>query len=331
MIEQRIELQQLDGHHAGPVAGIDIGGTKIATLIVDADGAVLGRATHASSVGDQGGAVPAIVACLDEALADAGLRREDLLAIGVGVPGRVDPERGHVTLAVNLGWTDFALRDALQLLVGRPVVIENDVRAAAIGLHERGVLNGTADLAYLAVGTGIAAGVVLDGRLHRGARGLAGEIGHAVIDADGPRCVCGQQGCLEAFASGPSIARRANHASAKAVYEAAAAGDEAACELIDDVGRRLAWAIHTLVMTYDVQRVVVGGGVSHAGSTFEAPLRRELERLRGASVMAGELLPADIVDVLPPDSEAGAWGAVAVARTAHPGGAPRGSEVVSHA
>jgi predicted NBD/HSP70 family sugar kinase len=259
---------RLDGHLPGPVAGIDIGGTKIATLIVDADGAVLGRATHASSVGDQGGAVPAIAACLDEALTDAGLARADLVAVGVGVPGRVDPARGHVTLAVNLGWTDFALRDALQLELGRPVVIENDVRAAAIGLHERHVIGDAQDLAYLAVGTGIAAGVVLDGRLHRGARGLAGEIGHAIVELDGPRCVCGQCGCLEAFASGPSIARRAEASSAKDVYDAAAAGDPAAIDLVDDVGRRLAWAVHTLVMTYDVQRVVVGGGVSLAVRYF---------------------------------------------------------------
>ena len=319
-------IPEHDGHLPGPVAGIDIGGTKIATLIVDADGAVLGRATHASSVGDQGGAVPAIAACLDEALAAAGLGRSDLVAVGVGVPGRVDPDKGLVTLAVNLGWTDFALRDALELELGRPVVIENDVRAAAIGLHERGVVGAASDLAYLAVGTGIAAGVILDGRLHRGARGLAGEIGHAIVELDGPRCVCGQGGCLEAFASGPSIARRADAASAKAVYDAAASGDPVAIALVDDVGRRLAWAIHTLVMTYDVQRVVVGGGVSHAGPSFEVPLRRELERLRDASDLAGELLPADIVDVLPPEAEAGAWGAVAVARASR-----QGSEVVSHA
>jgi glucokinase len=313
---------------SGTVAGIDIGGTKIATLIVDADGRVLGRATHASTVADQASAPSAIAACLDAALASAGLGRDDLAAIGVGVPGRVDPERGHVTLAVNLGWTDFALRDALQLELGRPVVIENDARAAAVGLHERGVVGPTDDLAYLAVGTGIAAGVILDGRLHRGARGLAGEIGHAIADASGPRCACGQWGCLEAFASGPSIARRAGAPSAKEVYESAAAGEPGAADLVDDVARRLAWAIHTLVMAYDVQRVVVGGGVSHAGAPFEQPLRRELERLRAASDFAAELLPADVVDVLPPEAEPGAWGAVAVART-H--GAIEGSEVVSHA
>ncbi len=320
----------------GHVAGIDIGGTKIATLIVAADGTVLGRATHTSTVADRSHAAAAIAATLDDALASAGLERTELEAIGVGVPGRVDPERGHVTLAVNLGWTDFALRDALEAEIGRPVIIENDARAAAIGLHARGVARGpagaTEDLAYLAVGTGIAAGVILDGRLHRGARGLAGEIGHAIADATGPRCACGQYGCLEAFASGPSIARRAGMATAQDVYQAAQAGDLVASELVDDVGRRLAWAIHTLVMAYDVERIVVGGGVSHAGAAFERPLRRELERLRAASDLAGELLPADIAHVLPPEAEPGAWGAVAVARAALAASVTaEGSEVVSHA
>ena len=334
----------LDGHAPGPVAGIDIGGTKIALLIVDASGAVLGRATHTSSVGDQDGAASAIAAVLDDALARASLSRHDLRAIGVGVPGRVDPLAGRVTLAVNLGWTDFALRAALEGTLGRPVVIENDARAAAIGLHRRRAHastepQGVHDLAYLAVGTGIAAGLILDDRLHRGARGLAGEIGHVIVEPAGPRCACGQRGCLEAFASGPSVARRAREAgidveSAKDVYTAAATGDARAQDLVDDVGRRLAWAIHLLVLTYDVERVVVGGGVSHAGEPFERPLRRELERLRAASPQAGELLPADIVEVLAPEAEAGAWGAVAVAspdRTSAPAAErTRGSEVVRH-
>ncbi len=326
----------------GPVAGIDIGGTKIAVLVVDADGAVLGRATRSSSAGDQDGAAEAIVACLDEALVAASLTREDLRAVGVGVPGRVDPKAGTVTLAVNLGWSDFALKDALEARLGRPVVIENDARAAAIGLYERGVLGELDDLAYLAVGTGIAAGVVLDGSLHRGARGLAGEIGHAIADRDGPTCTCGQQGCLEAFASGPAIARRAAAHSAEAVYDAAAAGDPTAQDLIDDVGRRLAWAVHLLVMTYDVERVVIGGGVSHAGPAFADPIHRELARLRAASPMAGALLPTDIVAILPSEAEAGAWGAVAIARSAgttearHPGRVQTrplvaGEEVVPHA
>ena len=327
---------------SGIVAGIDIGGTKIAVLIVNAAGTVLGRAIHAASVGDQAGAPAAIAAALDEAIAAAGVARHDLDAIGVGVPGRVDPVAGHVTLAVNLGWTDFDLRGALENELGRPVIIENDARAAALGLHRRRAVqagpngpNGS-DLAYLAVGTGIAAGVVLDGTLHRGTRGLAGEIGHAIVDPVGPVCACGQTGCLEAFASGPSIARRAAAAgmeagSAKDVYAAAVGGDTTACELVDDVGRRLAWAIHLLVMTYDVDRVVVGGGVSHAGDAFAEPIHRELERLRAVSSQAGELLPADIVEVLPPEAEPGAWGAVAVANAVRDPDRPRGTEVVGHA
>ena len=321
-----------DAHRHGAVAGIDIGGTKIAVLIVDAQGVVLGRATRSSSAGDQDGAAEAIVGCLDETLASAHLTHDDLRAVGVGVPGRVDPLAGTVTLAVNLGWHDFPLRDALEARIGRPVAVENDARAAALGLYRRGLLGGLDDIAYLAVGTGIAAGVVLDGVLHRGARGLAGEIGHAIAERGGPVCTCGQLGCLEAFASGPAIARRAAAASPVEVYRAAAAGDMEAVALVDDVGRRLAWAVHLLVMTYDVARVVIGGGVSHAGNAFAAPIHRELARMRAASPQAGDLLPADIVEILPPDAEAGAWGAVAVARAAQDvKERARGEEVVRHA
>lgn len=326
------------------LVGVDVGGTKIAVLITTPDGAILGRATRASSAGDQDGAAEAIATTVEAALANAGASVDDVAVIGVGVPGRVDPLTGKVTIAVNLGWTDLALRDALEARLGRPCVIENDARAAAVGLHRRGVLGRADDIAYLAVGTGIAAGVILDGRLHRGARGLAGEIGHAIADAAGPVCACGQRGCLEALVSGPSIARRAADAlkadalaaatglghgrasslatippdrlSAVDVYEAATAGDPLATDLVEDVGRQLAWAIHLLVMAYDVDRVVLGGGVSHAGETFMAPIRRELDRLRGASAIAGELLPRGVVEPLPVGADAGVLGAVAIAQQA---------------
>ncbi len=324
------------------VVGVDVGGTKIAVLVTSPDGAVLGRATNASSVADQDGAADAIAAVIDLALEGAGARLTDVAIVGIGVPGRVDPTTGNVTLAVNLGWNDLALRDALERRLGRPCVIENDARAAAVGLHRRRVLGSADDIAYLAVGTGIAAGLILDGRLHRGARGLAGEIGHAILDPNGPVCACGQRGCLEAFVSGPAIARRAAEAiaqgratslagtadaaatalTARDVYEAAAAGDALACELVEDVGRKLAWAIHLLVMAYDVDRVVVGGGVSHAGEPFMDPIRRELERLRTASPTAGELLPAGVLETLPVGADAGAWGAVAIAQQALYGASP---------
>ena len=309
------------------LVGVDIGGTKIAVLITSPDGTVLGRATHASSVADQDGAAEAIVACIDVALADASRTLDQVRVVGIGVPGRVDPVKGHVTLAVNLGWNDLALRDLLEARLGKPCVIENDARAAAVGLHHRRVLGTTDDIAYLAVGTGIAAGVILDGRLHRGARGLAGEIGHVVVDPMGPECACGLRGCLETYVSGPAIARRATEAiaagrasslsasglTAQDVYRAATDGDALACELVEDVGRRLAWAIHLLVMAYDVDRVVLGGGVSHAGATFVGPIHMELDRLRASSALAREQLAPGIVELLPAGADAGAWGAVTIA------------------
>jgi glucokinase len=316
------------------IVGVDVGGTKIAVLITTPDGAILGHSTRASSAGAQDGAAEAIARTVEEALTEANVSVEDVAVIGVGVPGRVDPETGRVTIAVNLGWTDLALRDALEARLGRPCVIENDARAAALGLHRRGVAGGADDIAYLAVGTGIAAGVILGGRLHRGARGLAGEIGHAIADDGGPACTCGQRGCLEALVSGPSIARRAEEALARPhepsaldrvergaltaieVYEAANAGDPVAKRIVEDVGRRLAWAIHLLVMTYDVDRIVLGGGVSHAGDTFMAPIQRELDRLRAASPVAGELLPRNVVEPLPVGADAGVLGAVAIAQQA---------------
>jgi glucokinase len=336
------------------LVGVDVGGTKIAVLVTTLDGTVLGRAT-ASSAGDQDRAAEAIGATVETALTDAGAKLQDVAVIGVGVPGRVDTQTGRVTIAVNLGWTDLPLRDALEARLGRPCVIENDARAAAVGLHHRGILGAADDIAYLAVGTGIAAGVILDGRLHRGSRGLAGEIGHAIADPGGPVCTCGQRGCLEALVSGPSIARRAVEALAAGgtgtpsslaaipperltavdVYEAATAGDPLACALAEDVGRRLAWAVHLLVLAYDVDRVVLGGGVSHAGDTFMDPIRRELDRLRAASPVAGELLPPDVVEPLPVGADAGVLGAIAIAqqalssdgRTGHPIHAPTREEV----
>lgn len=320
---------------SGPlVVGVDVGGTKIAVLIATPDGAILGQSVRASSVGAQDDAAEAIASTIEAALAEAGASVDDVAIIGVGVPGRVDPVAGHVSIAVNLGWTDLDLRAALEARLGRPCVIENDARAAALGLHHRRVAGGADDIAYLAVGTGIAAGVILGGRLHRGSRGLAGEIGHAIADAAGPVCTCGQRGCLEALVSGPSIARRATRAlangnrsshlaaipadrlTARDVYEAADAGDPLAVQIVEDVGRRLAWAIHLLVMTYDVERVVLGGGVSHAGDTFMAPIQRELDRLRAASPIAGELLPRNVVEPLPVGADAGVLGAVAIAQQA---------------
>jgi glucokinase len=296
------------------LAGVDVGGSKIAVLVTDGNLAVCARQAVETGVGGPDEAIDRIEAVLDATLATAGLDRAGLVAVGVGVPGRVDPEAGSVTLAVNLGWHDLPLGPLLAERFGLPIRIENDVRAAAAGLHERRVLGDGGDLAYLSIGTGISA-----------------EIGHVVIDADGPACPCGLRGCFEAIASGPAVARRAEAAldggaasslaasrpvTAVDVYRAAAAGDPLALELAESTGRHIARAVHELVMAYDVRRVVLGGGVTNAGEVFLAPILRGLDGLRNASELAREVLPPDIVHLLPAGSDAGAWGAVVLARSA---------------
>ena len=340
------EALSIDGRDRPLLVGVDVGGSKIAVLVVDREERVLGRQVAQTHAVDPDRAPDEIVTVVNDALLAAGARTDDVAAIGVGVPGRVDPATGTVTLAVNLGWSDLALGPRLEARLGRPCVVENDVRAAALGLHRRNVLGHIDDLAYLAIGTGVSAGVILDGSLHRGARGLAGEIGHVIVDPDGALCACGQNGCLETLVSGSAIARLAREAieggrptslaalsapSAVDVYLAAADGDPLATEIAEAVGRRLAWAVHLLVMTYDVERVVLGGGVSHAGETFVRPIRRELERMRASSALAREQLTDGIEELLPPGADAGAWGAVTIAAARHAGiGAGQGWEEVGH-
>lgn len=318
------------------VVGVDIGGTKTAILVAevsdDRSGTVRARTVAPTAVGAPDRAADAIAALVEAALAEASATMRDVAALGVGVPGRVDPARGQVTLAVNLDWHDLPLGPRLEDRLGIRTVLENDVRAAALGLHRRRVFGRTESLALLAVGTGIAAGVVLDGRLHRGASGLAGEIGHAIVEPDGPRCACGNRGCLEAVAAGPALVARTKAgwaargdgrepdpreqglAGAGDVFAAQAAGDAVASEVIESAGRATAWGIQLLALAYDVERIVLGGGVSHVGEPFMAPIRRQLDHYRSVSALSAEVLSPERMQLLPADSDAGAWGAVTIAR-----------------
>jgi glucokinase len=316
---------------ANLVVGVDIGGTKTAILVTQPDGTVLARSIAPTAVGASDRAPDSIAALVEAALGNAGAHAGDVQALGVGVPGRVDRENGHVTLAVNLDWHDLPLGPRLEARLGIPTIVENDVRAAALGLHRRRLFGQVESLALLAIGTGISAGVVLDGQLHRGALGLAGEVGHVIIDPNGPRCACGNTGCFEAVSAGPAIVKRTLEGWAarrngqgvpadppltgsEAVFAAAEAGDVVARDVIDSAGRADAWGIHLLALAYDVERIVVGGGVSHAGEPFMAPILRELDRYRAASPLAAEILLPDLVQLLPPGADAGAWGAVTIAR-----------------
>jgi len=288
--------------------GLDIGGTKTAALVVGEDGQPLGETMRPTDVSRPDRLVAGIVGAVDEALVAAGATHAELVAAGVGVPGQIDPATGTVRLAVNLNLREpYPLRDALQAALGVPVTLENDVRAAAWGAFNRpGAGRPPGSLAYLSIGTGIAAGLVIDGRLYRGDHGMAGEIGHFPFDAGGPRCVCGSYGCLEAFAA----------LDAGRVYALAAQGHPVACHVVERAAGYLARAVYLLLITYDVERVALGGGVTRAGAAFEWPLRGALAALRANSPLAASMLPDERIVVLPADFNAGLWGAVFLAQAA---------------
>ena len=331
-------------HDRDLLVGVDVGGSKIAVLVVDGDHGIRGRLVVPTPVGSPDTAADHIAATVATALATAGMSVDGVAAVGVGVPGRVDPVAGVVSLAVNLGWHRLPLREQLEGRLGVPCAIENDVRAAAAGIRERRLLGQVEDFVYLSVGTGISAGVVLGGQLYRGTRGLAGEVGHIVVDAEGPVCSCGLRGCLEMMASGPAVARLAEDAiragrqsslaacptiTAIDVHAAAAAGDALAAEIVAAAGRALARAIHGLVMTYDVERVIVGGGVAGAGRPFLASIEAALDAARASSELAAEMLGPGIVELLPDGSDTGAWGAITVASSID--GSVEGQRRWSHA
>jgi glucokinase len=306
---------------AAPILGMDLGGTKIAAILVDAADepiASISVPTDGRPLGEQ------LVDAARRALDKAGAEYRPA-AIGIGAPGQVDSEAGVLRLAVNLAAADVPITSIVEGALGIPCFLEHDAHAAAAWLDGR---RPTGSLAYLSVGTGISAAVVIDGRPLRGARGMAGEIGHLVAVENGPICACGLQGCLEAVAAGPAIARQASariaageatslpaNADARAVYQAAAGGDQLALSIAESVGRYLARAIRGVVLAYGVERVVIGGGLSRAGAPFLDPILRELDRERQSSRLALQALPRDLIELLPPDTDAGARGAVVIARS----------------
>jgi glucokinase len=314
----------------GLLLGIDVGGTKIAGVAVDGRSGEL-LAERRQPIDD----VPLerqVIGFARGLVEGAGGER--LAAIGVAVPGLVDAGSGVMRLAVNVEAGELAIGPLVAEAMGAPCFVEHDARAAALWLLERGDPGDS--LAYLSVGTGISAAVVIAGRLVRGVTGLAGEVGHTQAVESGPACPCGLHGCLEAVAAGPAVARMAEEAIAggqtsslsmgdagpEAVYRAATAGDPVARAIADQVGIYLARAIRGIVLSYGVDRVVIGGGLSRAGEPFLRPILEELEREQAASPLISHALTPNPVELLPADSDPGAWGAVVVARSGLSNGVP---------
>jgi predicted NBD/HSP70 family sugar kinase len=306
------------------VAGVDVGGTKTSIVVDDDRGRIVYELVTPT---DRSALVGQIAELIEDARRQVG---QHVAAVGVAIPGRVDPENGSVSTAVNLGITHLPLGPMLEAELGVPIVVEHDARAAALWLSEQaadGSAHAPASLAYLAIGTGISAGVVLDGAVFRGDNHVAGEVGHIVADPEGVVCPCGLRGCLETVAAGPAISRQADesiaagrstvllaHSTAADVFRASAAGDEVAVEIADRVAGHLARAIRSLVLTLGVTRVVIGGGVAAAGPALLERIQSHLARERAASPLVRAALSGATIELLSPTEAPGARGAAAIAR-----------------
>ncbi|CAM3688460.1 ROK family protein [Nocardioides zeicaulis] len=288
--------------------GLDIGGTKTHGVVLDADGSVLAQVRLPTEPGADG-VVATAHAVFESLRTETGLALDGRL--GVGVPGLVDVGRGVLRHAVNLGvdGADLPLRDLLSERLGVPVAVENDVNAAALAAS---ALTGADDVVYLSLGTGLAAGLVLDGRLRRGPHGAAGEIGHVPVDPAGEVCGCGQRGCLETFASGRALARAwptTRGFPSTALFSAADAGDEKAVAVRDRYCWGVASAVRVLGLTIDPERIVVGGGVAEVGEPLRRGVVDQLARLGEGSPFLASLELGERLVMVPPGFPVSAVGA----------------------
>ena len=292
--------------------GIDIGGTKTDAVAVDEHGALTQRVRLATGFGHTE-VVETAVAAVTRIGELTGLTPGGFQSIGIGVPGMVDTASGHVAHAVNLGLDRLELGGMLAGRLGVGVRVENDVKAAALGAYHLLGLSGT--MAFLNLGTGMAAGIVVDGRLWRGSTGIAGEIGHLPVDPQGALCACGQRGCLETVASGSGVARQwptDDPLPVRAVFAAAAGGDPAARAITDRLAVGIAAAVRALVLTVDPATVVIGGGLSHLGVRLLGDVHEVLHGWERSSPFLASLDLAARVRLVPEGTPVAALGAALV-------------------
>ena len=270
-----------EGGRPLPAVGVDLGGTKLAVGIVDEAGRILKK--HLEPTNPEEGS-QAILTRISKGIEQ--VWQGDIKGIGIGCPGTVDASRGEVIFAPNLGWRGVSVGPFIQGEFKLPVVVDNDANAAAVGELKVGGGQGCRNMIYLTVSTGIGAGIIIDGEIYRGFTFRAGEVGHMVLAPDGPLCSCGNRGCLEAFASGTSIARMAMEAinrglptsmrgevDARMVAASAREGDQLAKEILTSAFRYLSMGIGNLLNIFDPELIIIGGGLSAMGDQLLQPVR----------------------------------------------------------
>jgi glucokinase len=293
--------------------GADLGGTKMAVGVIDSDQSVLHRGTEPTT----GLALDILLETLERELREGVAACPEVEAIGLGVPATIDRERGLAITSVNLPIANVPIREMMAERLGLPVFIDNDANTAALAEHRFGAGRGARNVVLLTIGTGIGGGLVLDGELYRGTTGAGAELGHMVIDENGPRCQgnCPNHGCVEALASGTALGRAGliaaeahpdsalgralaggEEITGKTVTDAALAGDGIAVEVVAGIGRHLGVAFANYANIFEPDVIVIGGGVAAAGELLLSPARRELraralEPMNQTTVVAAELGP----------------------------------------
>jgi glucokinase-like ROK family protein len=282
----------------GYVVGVDFGATHLNLLVADLSSRILEEIEYAIDI--QRGPE----ACLADAdmhvrelLAKAGIGLQDVLAFGVDVPGPIVSEAGMVVAPpIMPGWDRYPIRDRLEKMWERQVSINNDAEMGVLGEWASGAGRGERDLVFIKVGTGIGAGLLIDGQIYRGVTGSAGEIGHLTIDENGPLCACGNHGCLEAVAGGRAIAQQAQQAvqrgertslsnfhpvesiTAREVGAAARRGDLLSQQILTRAGTHIGIAIAGLVNMFNPGMIIIGGGVAQNGDIILEPIRQAVQR-----------------------------------------------------
>lgn len=299
--------------------GCDLGGTHLSAAVVDTDTGELGglKAMAARAHEGHNAVIARMAGLIESVIADSGISLSRIGGIGIGVPGVLDLEHGLTLFLPNLPgtWPNVPLRDTIVDRVGLPVQLLNDVRSMALGEWMFGAGRGVDTIACLAIGTGIGGGLVINGQLHLGIGGTAGELGHQIIDMNGPPCGCGSRGCLEAFASGPAITALGlkaiaqglttrigelvdydlNRVTPEVIARAAQEGDAIARDIYEQAGFYIGIAVANVLVAIGPRKVVIGGGVAQAGDLLFEPIRRTVkERVYVMPVGKVEIVPAQL-------------------------------------
>ncbi len=295
--------------------GVDVGGTNVKIAIVDNSGKIeFSNTVNTRAEMGYEYTISNIKQAIKDLLADSKIKLKDIEGIGFGFPGQIDYKKGIVLSLPNIpGWVNVPISTIIEDEFGIPTKVDNDVRCAALGELKYGAGRGCENLICITVGTGIGSGIIVNGKLVRGASNAAGEIGHLKMQIhDGPICGCGDTGCFEAFASGPSIVAMAEKyiAGGKStkfremanpkitpfiVAEAAKQGDAVAKRIFEIMGEYIGVGLASVVNLLNPEKIVIGGGVADAGDILFEPIIRTVEqRAMKISADAVQILPAEL-------------------------------------